>query len=141
MWGWQRIMFPNQQGRAEPNWGSVAGYYGYGSGMGVGAGDWYSWGSPPTGRPASQWGPGYSTEEDTLARSRMQHGQEDLRAPAPGGGRGHQEVDLGNARRGDQSQEQDFAVGSARDLSQRSSTATTTQAERLGINSNIYSLY
>ena len=95
----------------------------------------------PSGRPASQWGPGYSTEEDALARSRMQHGQEELRAPAAGGGRGHQEVDLGNARRGDQSQEQDFAVGSARDLSQRSTTTTTTQAERLGINSNIYSLY
>ena len=26
----------------------LAGYYGYGGGMGVG-GDWYSWGSPPTG--------------------------------------------------------------------------------------------
>ena len=25
MWGWEWIMFPNQQGRAEANWGSVAG--------------------------------------------------------------------------------------------------------------------
>ena len=86
------------------------------------------------GRPASQWGPGYSTEEDALARSRMQHSQEELRAA--GGVRGHQEIDLGAGGRG---QEQEVGSGTARDLSQR--PAVTTQAERLGINSNIYSLY
>ena len=119
--------------------------------MGVG-GDWYSWGSPPTGlsqsfcqtsptpeysgRPASQWGPGYSTEEDALARSRMQHSQEELRAS--GGVRGHHEVDLGGGGRV-QEQEQEVGGGTARDLSQRA--GVTSQSERLGINSNIYSLY
>ena len=122
--------------------------------MGAG-GDWYSWGSPPTGlphcspflapssnpeysgRPASQWGPGYSTEEDALARGRMQHSQEELRAA--GGVRGHQEVDLGAGGRGQQEQEHELGGVTARDLSQR--PTVTTQAERLGINSNIYSLY
>ena len=66
----------------------------------------------------------------------MQHSQEELRAA--GGVRGHQEVDLGATGRG-QEQEQEVGGGTARDLSQR--PAVTTQAERLGINSNIYSLY
>lgn len=68
----------------------------------------------------------------------QQHSQEELR----GGVRGHQEqVDLGAPGRGHQQQEQEIGgVGGARDLSQRPA-ATTTQAERLGINSNIYSLY
>ena len=86
------------------------------------------------GRPASQWGAGYSTEEDALARGRMHHSQEELRLA--GGVRSHQEVDLGGVGR---DQEQEIGAGTACDLSQR--PAVTTQAERLGINSNIYSLY
>ena len=66
----------------------------------------------------------------------MQHSQEELRAS--GGVRGHLEVDLGGSGRV-QEQEQELGGGTARDLSQRA--AVTTQAERLGINSNIYSLY
>ena len=84
------------------------------------------------GRPASQWGAGYSTEEDALARGRMHHSQEELRVA--GGVRSHQ--DLGGVGR---DQEQEIGAGTACDLSQR--PAVTTQAERLGINSNIYSLY
>ena len=36
----------------------LPGYYGYPA---MGGEGWYSWASPPPGRPASQWGPGYST--------------------------------------------------------------------------------
>ena len=42
----------------------LPGYYGYPA---MGGEGWYSWASPPPGRPASQWGPGYSTGLNVLS--------------------------------------------------------------------------
>lgn len=82
-----------------------SGYYGS---YPVGPEAWYSWGSsPPAGRPASQWGPGYSTEP--------------------------LELPPGVTFRPD--------VG-ARDLSRQGQQGQRgMEGHRLGINTNIYSLY
>lgn len=127
-------MFPNQPNR--DSWGSVAGYYGnYGM---SGAGSWYNWAGQPAGRQANCWGYQSTSSPPPDGGGGGGGTNESGSNGTPYEARDREAGSFGNSGRGDREAANFANGGTGRG---GSSERESAKMPKLGINSNIYSLY